>query len=123
MDCRYRSSGSHWQSNNPDAVDNDTEAALLQRAYGTAFPSKDELKEWKLQMEEAKKRDHRIIGRQQSLFLFHEMSPGSAFMLPHGTVIYNRLVALLRDQYRYRGYDEVRTSDAAVPVFGAQPSL
>ena len=46
--------------------------------------------------EEALKRDHRVIGKAQSLFMFHELSPGSAFMLPHGTRIYNKLVELLR---------------------------
>ena len=47
-------------------------------------------------MEEAKNRDHRVIGRAQGLFMFHDMSPGSAFMLPHGTRIYNTLLELMR---------------------------
>ena len=53
-------------------------------------------------------RQHRLIGKQQGLFFFHELSPGSAFMLPHGTIIYNRLVDMLRKEYRARGYSEVR---------------
>ena len=46
--------------------------------------------------EEARKRDHRVIGKAQALFMFHELSPGCAFMLPHGTRIYNKLVQMLR---------------------------
>ena len=55
--------------------------------------------------EEAAKRDHRIIGRQQQLFLFNEVSPGSAFWLPHGARIFNTLVELQRKQYRKRGFE------------------
>ncbi len=47
-------------------------------------------------MEAAKNRDHRVIGKAQGLFMFHDMSPGSAFMLPHGTRIYNALLEMLR---------------------------
>ncbi|CAI4395944.1 AKR_collapsed_G0026940.mRNA.1.CDS.1 [Saccharomyces cerevisiae] len=58
---------------------------------------------------EASMRDHRKIGKEQELFLFNEMSPGSCFWLPHGTRIYNTLVDLLRTEYRKRGYEEVIT--------------
>ena len=109
----YRSSGSHWRSRGAkeggaEADSTSTDGELLQRAYGTSFPTKQELAEWQARMEEARQRDHRLIGKQQGLFFFHELSPGSAFMLPHGTIIYNRLVDMLRKEYRARGYSEVR---------------
>jgi len=63
----------------------------LQRVYGQAFRSKDDAAAWQRAMEEAKKRDHRVIGRDQALFFFHDLSPGSAFLLPHGTRVYNKV--------------------------------
>lgn len=83
------------------------ENAVLQRVYGIAFPKASMLAEWKAMQEEATKRDHRNIGRQQGLFHFHEVSPGSAFWLPHGARIYNALVEFQRRQYRRRGFEEV----------------
>ena len=58
-------------------------------------------------IEEAAKRDHRVIGKQQDLFHFHQLSPGAAFFYPHGTKVYNRLVNFMRNEYRVRGYQEV----------------
>ena len=58
-------------------------------------------------LEEAAKRDHRKIGKEQELFFFHEWSPGSCFFLPHGMIIYNTLQAFLRSEYWKRGYQEV----------------
>ncbi|KAK7198175.1 threonyl-tRNA synthetase [Novymonas esmeraldas] len=83
------------------------ENEVLQRVYGIAFPKNPMLTEWKTIQEEAAKRDHRVIGRQQALFNFNEVSPGSAFWLPHGARIYNTLVEFLRKQYRRRGFQEV----------------
>ena len=83
--------------------------ALLQRVYGVAFPSAAELDAWRSAAEEARRRDHRVLGRAQGLFFFHEASPGSAFFLPHGARVYNRLLSWLRDEYRRRGYEEVIT--------------
>lgn len=83
------------------------ENECLQRVYGIAFPKSALLTEWKKIQEEAAKRDHRAIGRQQNLFTFNEVSPGSAFWYPHGTRIYNKLVDFLRKQYRRRGFEEV----------------
>ena len=57
----------------------------LQRVYGISFPDKKMLKTWEENMAKAKERDHRVIGAKQDLFMFHELSPGSAFFLPHGT--------------------------------------
>ncbi|KNE54819.1 threonine-tRNA ligase [Allomyces macrogynus ATCC 38327] len=81
----------------------------LQRIYGVSFPDKKQLAEHKKFLEEAAKRDHRKIGREQELFFFHELSPGSCFFLPHGARIYNALVELQREEYRKRGFDEVVT--------------
>jgi len=63
--------------------------------------------EYKQFLLEAAKRDHRKIGKEQELFLFHELSPGSCFWLPHGTRIYNTLTETMRTEYRQRGYQEV----------------
>jgi len=83
--------------------------SVLQRVYGVAFPDAKKMKEWKAAKERADAADHRVLGRRQELFFFHEYSPGSAFFLPHGTRVYNALVAFIRQQYRNRGYDEVRS--------------
>ena len=81
----------------------------LQRIYGVSFPDKKSLDEHKHMLEEAAKRDHRKIGQEQELFFFHPMSPGSAFFLPHGMIIYNALQVFLRDEYWKRGYQEVNS--------------
>ena len=81
----------------------------LQRVYGVAFPDSKQLKQWKLFQEQAKKRDHRVLGTAQELFFFHQLSPGSCFWLPHGARIYNGLVEMIKKQYWKRGYEEVIT--------------
>lgn len=85
----------------------DAQKQALQRLYGISFPKEAQLKEWKTMMEEAAKRDHRYIGKQQELMYFHDVSPGSCFFLPHGCRIYNKLVDFMRKQYWKRGFDEV----------------
>ncbi|CCE66236.1 hypothetical protein TPHA_0P00780 [Tetrapisispora phaffii CBS 4417] len=85
--------------------DNDS----LQRIYGVSFPDKKLMDAHLKFLKEAADRDHRKIGKEQELFLFHEMSPGSCFWLPHGTRIYNTLVDMMRTEYRKRGYEEVIT--------------
>ncbi|KAJ1732818.1 threonyl-tRNA synthetase, partial [Coemansia biformis] len=79
----------------------------LQRVYGISFPDKKKMAEYKHFLEEAAKRDHRKIGREQELFFFHELSPGSAFFLPHGARIYNTLTNFIRTRYWERGFEEV----------------
>lgn len=74
-----------------------------------AFPDKKQLVEHKKFLEEAAKRDHRKIGIDQDLFFFNELSPGAAFLLPHGTIIFNALQKLLRSEYQKRGYQEVQS--------------
>ncbi|KAF8424078.1 hypothetical protein EV426DRAFT_600484 [Tirmania nivea] len=81
----------------------------LQRIYGVSFPDKKQLEEHKKFLEEAAKRDHRKIGKEQELFFFHELSPGSCFFLPHGARIYNTLLEFLREEYWARDYQEVIT--------------
>ncbi|KAK1069222.1 threonyl-tRNA synthetase [Friedmanniomyces endolithicus] len=81
----------------------------LQRIYGVSFPDKKAMDEHKKLLEEAAKRDHRKIGVEQELFFFHQMSPGSAFFLPHGMIIYNALQSYIRGEYWKRGYVEVNS--------------
>lgn len=65
---------------------------MLQRVYGITFPDKDSMKDYLHRMEEAKKRDHRLLGTQQELFFFDRLSPGSCFFLPNGACVYNNLI-------------------------------
>lgn len=96
-----KASSAYWRGNK------DRES--LQRVYGISYPDNKLLKEYLTLLEEAKKYDHRQLGLKQELFFFHPLSPGSAFFLPHGARIYNKLVNFLQKQYRDRGYDEVLT--------------
>ncbi|KAI9738211.1 MAG: threonyl-tRNA synthetase [Cirrosporium novae-zelandiae] len=81
----------------------------LQRIYGVAFPDKKQMTEHKKFLQEAAKRDHRKIGVEQELFMFDEVAPGCVFLLPNGTIIFNALQKLLREEYHKRGYQEVQT--------------
>ncbi|KFO18199.1 Threonyl-tRNA synthetase, mitochondrial, partial [Fukomys damarensis] len=81
----------------------------LQRVLGISFPTAGLLRAWEAQREEAESRDHRRIGKEQELFFFHELSPGSCFFLPRGTRVYNALVAFIRAEYARRGFSEVKT--------------
>jgi len=83
------------------------DAESLQRVYGISFPDTKQLKEWKAFQEEAAKRDHRKLGREQDLFFFHELSPGSCFFQPKGAHIYNKLVEFIKEGYWKRGFQEV----------------
>jgi threonyl-tRNA synthetase len=81
----------------------------MQRVYGTAFLSDKELKSYLNQIEEAKKRDHRKLGRDLGLFMFHPWAPGAAFWLPNGTILYNTLASYMREVLYPAGYHEVKT--------------
>jgi threonyl-tRNA synthetase len=81
----------------------------LQRIYGVSFPDKKLMAAHKKFLEEAAKRDHRLIGKQQELFYFEEASPGSAMWLPHGMRIHNAIMNYIKEEYWDRGYDEVMT--------------
>lgn len=93
--------GAYWRG--------DSNNKMLQRIYGTAFPKQSELDEYLAFLEEAKKRDHRKLGKDLELFMFSEESPGMPFYLPNGMVIRNLLEKLSRDLQEKNGYDEVRT--------------
>ena len=84
-----------------------SEGDSLQRIYGISFPTKKEMKEYLKALEEAAKRDHRILGRQQELFFFHSISPGSCFYFPDGAFVYNKLVNFMREELKWRNYTEV----------------
>ncbi|CAH1106531.1 unnamed protein product [Psylliodes chrysocephalus] len=94
-----KNSSTYWEGK--------SDAETLQRVYGISFPDTKKLKEWEHFQEEAAKRDHRKIGREQELYFFHEMSPGSCFFQPRGAHIYNTLVNFIKKEYRKRGFEEV----------------
>ncbi|KAH0810890.1 hypothetical protein GEV33_011898 [Tenebrio molitor] len=94
-----KNSSTYWEGK--------ADAETLQRVYGISFPDNKQLKEWEKFQEEAAKRDHRKIGREQELFFFHELSPGSCFFQPRGAHIYNTLINLIKKEYRKRGFQEV----------------
>lgn len=93
--------GAYWRG--------DEKNPMLQRVYATAFAEKKDLDLYILQLEEAKKRDHRKLGKELDLFMFHEWAPGSPFFTGRGTIIYNQLVGLMRELYLEFGYQEVIT--------------
>jgi len=93
--------GAYWRG--------DERNEMLQRIYGTAFPSAKQLREHLALLEEAKRRDHRRLGRELDLFSFHAEAPASPFFHPNGTIVYNALIAYIRDLYRGYGYQEVLT--------------
>ena len=93
--------GAYWRG--------DERNPMLQRIYGTAFSSPKALRAHLKQIEEAKKRDHRKLGKELDLFAFHPWSPASPFFLPRGTTVYNKLVDYIRDLYGEHGYQEVIT--------------
>jgi threonyl-tRNA synthetase len=94
-------SGAFWKG--------DQKNKQLTRIYGVSFPSAKEIDEYLKLQEEITKRDHRKIGQELQLFMFHEWSPGSPFFLPRGTIIYNELQKFIREEYWKRGYGEVIT--------------
>ena len=93
--------GAYWKG--------DEKNPMLQRIYGASFLTQKELDAHLTQIEEAKARDHRKLGKELELFVFHPLAPASPFFLPKGAVLYNGLIELLRSEYRRRGYEEVIT--------------
>jgi len=88
----------------------DSSRPQLQRIYGISFATKPEMESFMKMREEAEKRDHRKIGREDKLFMTHELSlAGSPFFLPKGTIIYNELLKFIREEYARKGYKEVIT--------------
>lgn len=94
-------SGAYWRG--------DSNNQVLQRIYGVAFPSKKELDEYVIFLEEAAKRNHRKLGNELELFMFSEEAPGMPFYLPKGQIIRNEMEAFLRGIQQKRNYQEVRT--------------
>ena len=93
--------GAYWRG--------DANRQMLTRIYGTAFPTREALDAHLQQLEEARARDHRKLGRELELFMFSELSPGSPFWQPNGMAVWNALTGLWREQNAARGYHEVKT--------------
>ncbi len=93
--------GAYWRG--------DEKNEMLQRIYGTSWPTEEALREHLRLLEEAKKRDHRRLGRELDLFSFHPFAPASPFFHPKGAFVYNELVAYMRRLYLRYGYQEVIT--------------
>ena len=87
----------------------DSSRQTLQRIYGVAFPKKEELEEYLARIEEAKKRDHRKLGKELGLFMMSEEGPGFPFFLPKGMVLKNTLLDYWRECHKRYGYVEIAT--------------
>ena len=95
--------GAYWRG--------DEKREMLQRIYGTVFPTEKELKSHLARLEEAHRRDHRRLGKELDLFSFHPEAPASPFFHPRGALLYRLLVDYIREQYRGEGYEEVITPE------------
>jgi threonyl-tRNA synthetase len=95
--------GAYWRG--------DAKGAQLQRIYGTAWHTEDELKAYLHQLEEAEKRDHRKLGREMDLFHFQEEAPGSVFWHAKGWTLFQTLIAYMRRRLAAVGYTEVNSPD------------
>jgi threonyl-tRNA synthetase len=95
------SSGAYWRG--------DEKNPMLQRIYGTAWLTQEELDKHLWRLEEAKKRDHRKLGRELDLFDFYDIAPGAPFWLPGGMVIVRELERFARESLDMRGYQEIST--------------
>ena len=93
--------GAYWRGN--------SDRDMLQRVYAACFDDQKKLKQHLFFLEEAKKRDHRKIGKDLELFIFDKMAPGSPFFMPKGASIYNQLVDYMRRIYAKADYNEVIT--------------
>lgn len=93
--------GAYWHG--------DATQKMLQRVYGTAWASKKDLEDYLYMLEEAKKRDHRVIGKQLDLFSFNDAGPGFAFIHPNGMVIWNEIVDFWRSVHEKYDYSEIKT--------------
>ena len=93
--------GAYWRG--------DSNRPMLQRLYATAFPTQAELDEYVARLEEAKKRDHRKIGKEMDLFAIYEEGPGFPFFMPKGMIIRNELEAFWKSEHAKRGYEEIKT--------------
>ena len=94
-------SGVYWRG--------DSKNKSLQRIYGVSFPDRKQLKKYLFMLEEAKKRDHRLIGKQMDLFSFHDEGAGFPFFHNNGMIIKNELLDFWREEHRKRNYQEIQT--------------
>ena len=101
--CLTKLAGAYWRG--------DSSNEMLQRIYGTAWPTKKELKQYLTRLEEAEKRDHRKLAKQLDLFHFQEEAPGMVFWHDHGWRIYIEVENYVREQMRQAGYMEVNTPE------------
>ena len=95
------SSGAYWRG--------DERNPMLQRIYGTAWLTQEDLDTYLWRLEEAKKRDHRKLGRELDLFDFHDVAPGAPFWLPNGMILVRELEKFAREHLDARGYQEIST--------------
>lgn len=95
-----KTSGAYWRG--------DSTKEMLTRVYAISFPDRKKLKDYLMQVEEAKKRDHKVLGPMLDLFSFKEEAPGMPFIHPHGLIIWNRLLAFLRE-LQLDKYIEIKT--------------
>lgn len=93
--------GAYWKG--------DPKNKPMQRVYGISFPKKKLLDEYLVQLEEAKKRDHRKLGKELELFFFNEIAPAAPFWLPKGMIIFRELEKFLRETLDKQGYQEIST--------------
>lgn len=96
-----KTSGAYWRA--------DQSREMLTRIYGISFPDKKRLKEYLLLLEEAKKRDHKVLGPALDLFSMKEEAPGMPFIHPRGMTIWNRLLEFLREMLKQANYIEIKT--------------
>lgn len=96
-----KTSGAYWRGS--------AENEMLTRIYGISFPNKEELKNYLQMLEEAKKRDHRVLGNKLDLFSVREEGPGMPFLHPKGMVMWNRLLDFWRGLHKKAGYEEIKT--------------
>jgi len=93
--------GAYWHG--------DANEKMLQRVYGTAWRNNQDLDNYLERIEEAKKRDHRLLGKQMDLFSFHDEGPGFAFLHPKGMIIWNEIISFWRAVHKNYSYDEIKT--------------
>lgn len=96
-----KTSGAYWRA--------DSTKEMLTRVYAISFPERKMLKDYLFLLEEAKKRDHKVLGAKLDLFSIHEMAPGMPFIHPKGMIIWNKIVEFWRDLHRKAKYVEIKT--------------
>ena len=96
-----KTAGAYWRG--------DSNNEMLTRIYAISFPDRKLLKDYLHQLEEAKKRDHKVLGPKLDIFSLREEAPGMPFIHPKGLIIWNELIAYIRERYKEKGYIEIKT--------------